>query len=254
MDRWLQIFLSPLLVIVFLPIARAQATTGAAITVSTVSHGVRLTIAIPRTAYPRRALVRVDLRVENVSNRRVFLTERCPVTNPDVEVLNALGLVVYPLPEPASFPPPKCPAPVPGEHGQPLGPHQVRVWHPYIVLFGSRVQAVASVGEFGVVSTRPVALRLIATTPPTLTLASLSHPVAVFHGSGIHRRRLHFAAAYSCDVGAGRLYSAGIDSWATTRGSRIMPEAMQECSSLRELHMLAGYPNHPVAMIDYVRK
>lgn len=116
--------LLPLLTVVpFFPIKHAYATTNSSITVSTTAHGIRLTLSVPRRSYPRNALIRVGLRLTNLSHRNMPLPHldgsEGPCTNTLKEVFNDKGIVLYPPAiqtkpgEPPLVPPP-CPIPETG--------------------------------------------------------------------------------------------------------------------------------------------
>src|SRR5579875_3419188 len=61
-----------------------------------VSRGLRLTLMAPDRAYPRFAVVRLTVRLRNVSHHAIALGAFCTRYNPFVQVLDGAGTIVYP--------------------------------------------------------------------------------------------------------------------------------------------------------------
>jgi len=102
----------------------------AAVSAQTTSQGLNLTLMVPRTVYPRDALVRVTVTVQNASPHAMTIADSGGRLGLWVDVLNVSGTVVYSSEGQGSIP------------GQLVPPVQTRVLqpgqslqaHPYIVL------------------------------------------------------------------------------------------------------------------------
>jgi hypothetical protein len=135
--RW--IIFSLLTLVPYLPAAPAQARGTRAIQVSTVSHGLKLTLTVPAGEYPRGGLVRAMLSVQNISPGDIGLL------GSDVQVLSTKGEVLYP---------PSVPPTIEPKGVTPWPPLRLRsgravVERPFIVLRGPYVHAVVWLGKLG---------------------------------------------------------------------------------------------------------
>ncbi|MDQ2740944.1 MAG: hypothetical protein M3Z66_01375 [Chloroflexota bacterium] len=74
----------------------ASAATEAVATTNAVSHGMRITMAVPLIQpLPRSALLRLRVRVTNVSAHQLELSRPCDRANPRAVVTNENGVVTY---------------------------------------------------------------------------------------------------------------------------------------------------------------
>jgi len=82
--------------------AAAGAPTDSRYRLDTISHGIKLTLIMPRRAYPLDSLTQVTVRVENMSGHAVVANSDniCNVPNPRVESITGAGAgaVLYPPP------------------------------------------------------------------------------------------------------------------------------------------------------------
>lgn len=146
---------------------------------STLRHGIVLAVASPRTTYPRDALAAVTVRVQNRSGHTVQLTDdSCSIQNPQVEILNHSGHIVYPPALHLSFGPP---CRLPGIH--PLGVAHTLVKREYVIARSSWLRARASVqskGRWFEVASSPTRRSLRSrTVAPERRLDSTVNPTQV---------------------------------------------------------------------------
>jgi hypothetical protein len=83
------------LLLLLAPLSYPRGTGAApvsAVQIETTTHGVKLFLSIPRRTYPRNALVRVTVRLQNISRRTVLVSGNNPST---VVVLDASHRAVY---------------------------------------------------------------------------------------------------------------------------------------------------------------
>lgn len=103
--------------------------------------------------------------------------------------------------------------------------------------------------------TPALTVRLTPAAVPRLTLLSTTHWAVRYHGPSIPGERLMYAAAYACTTPpAGIVFVGSVTAWTAARSKRIQPNQAEDCKHLRELHLMAGYLNLPVASLDYVRR
>jgi hypothetical protein len=237
-----------LLLLTSIPSSTHASPLGAStLAVSTVSQGVQLTLSVPARTYPRHALVRVTLRAHNVSHRMVQLDLRSAA----VIVLDASGRVVYPPPSPTWMPPPT---------GGPLIPSLPRLLpgksstvRTYTVLNGNRLQVTAPIGSNGSQLITPLLeVPTRASVVPHLRILSFRSPRVQFSGGGSARGNLLYAASFECaDKTGGNSYVDGVGVWMHAYGRVIGLTTSKQCTRMRALVIMAGYPNHPVAVLRY---
>lgn len=245
-------FLLPALPLLSLPSVSGRAQAHPPFQVSTVSHGLSLTLTIPAAGYPHDALVRITLRMQNISHGDIGLL------GSDVQVLSTSRQVLYP----PSVPPTIEPKGVKPTAPLRFHPGQVTVEHEYIVLRGPYVRARVWLGKLGkryvppftqrpAVVTRPVRITLLQGEPPTITVTISPMVSAEVHPVRPETGPLLYALSYLCTQADGATIGGGAE-WARAR-SRHIAIVDTVCASL-ELHLVAGWLNRPVATIDYVKQ
>jgi hypothetical protein len=260
MGRRSKMFLSLVLVMAFLSGGRAQATTGAAITVSTVSHGVRLTMTVPGDEFSEGALVRVRTSIENVSTHPIQLAATCPPWGtPWVAVLDGIGNVAYPPAVTAV-----------GVKGRTkcsklylftrLSPGATLRTTRLIVLRDPRLQARVTLATRVVAGNlvegwrdmqgKTVAVHLLPATPLAATVTSSPTLQVTVPLPSPDPGPLYYQYVLRCDTSSGASYP-GTWTWQHTTGPTIDLTPPTYCASTSEWHIAAGYLDHPVATIDY---
>lgn len=250
--------ISILVVLSFLTPSVVRAHPTERLTVSTVSHGVKLTLTASRRDYPKNALIRVSVRLENVS--RHWKTIRgggplCGSNRPSAAVTTSAGLAVYPPAIPSVFS--SCGRFLRGTH---LPPGGVLRAHPLIILRGNRVQAYATIDNQGTeITTKPLVLHLFPGVAPQVTITKTPFlQAAVRPATAGIKKRLYFLYGYSCPGGSDPADSgivsraAGIVRWESTTLSQHGAYLFQVgCDNPIAWHVVAGFLNQPVATIDY---
>jgi len=239
------------------PVA-AQWQPATHLTVSTVSHGVKLTLTVPRRNYPRNALIRVSVRLENVSQHWKTISgggPMCGSNHPGAAVTTDAGLAVYPPAIPSVFA--SC-----GRflRGTRLPPGGVLHAHPLIILRGNHVMAYARIDNQGTeLVTRQLVLHLVPGVAPQVTFTKTFFlQAAVRPANAGMKKRLYFLYGYRCPGGGDPAdhgiisTSSGVVTWQSTTLSHHGAYLFQVgCRDPIEWHVVAGYLNQPVAMIDY---
>lgn len=226
----------------------AESTRG--ITVSTMTHGVKLTMRLPRRTYPRNALVRVTVSLSNVSNHTVRIADGCSLSNGlTADVRNGHGNVVFP--RAMDFFPYHCPGSALGQYGIPLRPGTTIARRPLVVLFASWIRPLVILTDGthgGTEWTGPTVrvthyhappLRVTAQAQSYRTFADIRAPSPV---SG----PLYYIQSAFCRI-TGSIQVDSEQNWIATYGTRVEPT----CSGVTSWHVVAGWLNHPVATIDY---
>jgi hypothetical protein len=252
-----QFLLLPLLLVApFLITQRADAKTSDT-SITTVSHGMKLTLVVSRQSFPRNALVQVGVRLENVSREdlRVATYPRlCGYGNPGIDVTDARGRTVFPPATTFLYQAPICSTPSLAT----LAPGDVRTGRPLVILRGRYIQVVAQIeleGETYSVFGRKLLIHLYAAPPlnATLKFDSDGFPYAVIGPVPHPHSSLRYVSSNKCLVNEpdGQITTyAQWNIWLEALSSDV-PAA---CPNLLEWHMVAGYLDHPVATLDYVRK
>jgi hypothetical protein len=233
--------------------------------VSTVSHGVRLTLTMNRRAYPWQAIALVTVRVENLASGVLVLDSgaQCVGQNPRVVVWTRANHVVFP---PAIWPltaPQPClvhstdngGTPPPSLTGVRLATGAHREWNLYVILRGQRVRATASLSR-----SAPAGAEGHYNIFTPFILVRIT--------SGV-RPVVHFCQAVLCAIvtpaartrSEGPLLFASVAGYTDARGRTVAcsQETSLQVSPVRTLypgcpqatiwHAVAGYLNQPVATI-----
>lgn len=246
-----------LLLITFLPVSAARAQPDSAIRVAIVSHGVRLTLTVPRRIYPRNAVIQVKLTVKNVSHHGVYIASGLQA--PIAYVLDSSGIEVYDPYAPLSnetLVTQKGPGPVS------FLLRRGKAWEadPYLVLRGSRIGYRVIIGRFGhgtevTVTGRSVSVRLTPEVLPQVSLSTVPTLRATISQAVAVSGPLLYYSQTSCQIDGAR-YSTG-SGWSIAHGTSIEPEFYtasgpgSQCDGTKTWHALAGWLNHPVATITY---
>jgi hypothetical protein len=262
--------LSILLVVPFLPIRHAFARTSSDITVSTTAHGIRLTLEVARRSYPRNALIRVGLRLTNLSHRDMqypHLNDTEGLCSDSVmEVIYDQGTILYPPAiqtkpgEPTKLEPP-CPVQEIG--GRQLHPGQTATGSDLDILRARNLHATVYVSwrirarnrRATVYLSHPIRVR----TPTVQVVLTPSQPLRVsisrLYGrvsASVHsepglREPLYANAISNCDrVGSSITYGSG--GWVQQSRRTLDPD----CPNPSFWYAVVGYLGQPVGTIDYV--
>lgn len=229
---------------------------GSSTTTWATAGGLKLSLTVPRSSYPRNALAQVAVGIRNISHHTVgYQTPPgvvAPgVTAPQVEVLDHSGRIVFP-PAMPDFPP--WPGPAPSVI--PVRPGQAVHTHAYIVVRGARVRAsVTFTPKWGsgterapdTLRTHPIWVKLTSEPAPTLTLHTRpSGPVVdVTRPPGVTGSPLKISLA-SCPTPSQPLQAAFDPIWSAT-DLRVIPG----CAPVQGWDLQVAWLNHPVAALDY---
>jgi len=240
-------------------LAASLSTTSAGATpvhrtvISTVSHGVKLTLMVPRRVYPRNALVRVTVTLRNVSGHDVQVSGQgmfcCSHYSLGAVVLDTAGQVLFPGDRrEAPLGPPLFPLT--------LVPRHVMSQQVFLVLRSGRVQGVVQVQDTSglvTVVTPVVTVRLVTERAPRVILheavadeikATIRPPT---HMNGY----LYYLDSFVCgksDLPAG-LISA--EPWELSLHRTLTADCSYRSAPVTSWYALAGWLNHPVVAIDY---
>jgi hypothetical protein len=239
-----------LLVVSFLVPQSAHATTSTGVSISSVSDGVRLTLTLPRRVYPRNALVRATLRIQNVGHHTILTRfgDGCAITNPFIEVFDGRGRLMDQGPLIVSGNP-GCPTIL----GQPFLPGRTVRQHVFAVLRGRYVRAVLNVGKSlnGRLITPKLAVRLVHGKAPIVTIKqSKIGPFAQVDRPPGASGPLYFVGSARCGSASNFQGYSSTPLWsraAIAEGNRVY----SGCYGEQQWRALAGYLNFPVATIDY---
>jgi hypothetical protein len=231
-----------------LAVAKAHATPASAIRVETVTHGVKLSLSIPRRTYPKNALVTVMVRLQNVSRHTVLVS----VNNyPNAMVLDSAHHELYsardPLSDRALFelhgPGPRPPIK--------LSPHHGFAVSYFVILRGPLLQAVAMVGPRGKerdIHGPTLPLTLTDEAPPPVTVTETPTLHATIAPPPSVTAPPYFVEHTQC-TGNG-LVSTG-RGWQAANSNLLTPEFPSGCVTPHMWIALAGWLNHPVVDIAW---
>ena len=244
--RWTGLSLVALLFFVFPETVRSHSAS--AYRIDTMSHGIRLSLLVPRRTYPRNALVSTTITVRNVSKHVVRLDTFPPINGgqgPEVSVIDASGDIVYPPALSKVF---RLPNPFPGRLT--LGPGQSYTIHDDVILRANGVYADALIEgpkAARTISTPVLRMRLGPSKAPRVDLHTNSgNAYAEIRPVKQARGALLYMSAAKCSQP--EAISQQLD-WMPSSGTRLV----SGCRHLVEWHAVAGWRGSPVAVIDYVR-
>lgn len=252
----------------------AGAQTGGPVTAETVSHGVRIVLSIPRRVYPRNALVRFTVTVQNVSPHNRYLQDWPPdwggPYSPHILMRTASGRFVYEEGLSTFL------APTPGSASGNyiLRPGASLTRHIRFVLEAPQVQAVEKIFDgytsFGARPGTPTPPRSrwaqhewrVATPFVSLTLTNEPAPKLIISRSAGRVRVIARPAApvqgaplfmdsLRCWTGPSTMWTNQHVPWAVARGGRFSSSVDRHCPSRQPWHAVIGWPNHRVAFISY---
>jgi hypothetical protein len=244
--------LLPLLIAGLLPSASSAGSMKTPITVSAVAHGVKLTLTVPRREYPRNALIRAKLSLENISAEAVpVLGARFPACRYQywaaARVLTKGGKAVYPpIVSPDEFI--SC--------GPLMFPLQLRPGETlrntvFLVLRGSHIQGFTALGteqEPIEVETPITTVRLTRKSSPHIRLQTSPVLEAVLRGQAhVRQARLYYYEWASCRDGEPRTMDWTPFSIRKARTYSFTPG----CENPSEWHLAAGWLNYPIAQVDW---
>jgi hypothetical protein len=240
------LFLPLLVVVPFLPTSHVNARASSGITVSTTAHGMRLSLIVPQRSYPRNALVRLAVRVRNVSSHSVltYIGAQCISTNPFVEVSDSGGSETPQTPPHMMLPP--CPVP----SGQPLAAGKSVTQHVIFILNGVAIRGVLNVGRYLAkqIATPKVAVRVSDAIPASLVVHRLQggRVLVIQRPPGAPGPLYVFETTY-CGAADGIASLLGEPHWLPVQGNRIS----SGCTGPQQWHGYAGYLNYSVETIDF---
>lgn len=226
------------------PISGAAAARSHSITVETVSRGLRLTLIVPGSVYPRNALIRVTLLLQNVSSRDMVLDEDCG-QGPYAEDTSRSGNEILNSKLPGV---PLMPGSCLSSASPRIAPGHILAFNDYVVLRGPGIRAFDPAGR---IETRPAVVTLVPGTAPR---------VIVTPGKWVHATVKRPAGAlssllisqWSSCLEHGMPLSQVNLSWTPVAGQVVAPWfSSPECQQILEWHAYVGYVGWPVGRIDY---
>ncbi len=224
--------------------------------VSTVSHGVKLTLVVPRRVYPQNALVRVLVTMRNLSRQDVQILGQgmfccgqyslgAVVRDTSGQILHATDRIGTPL--------------GPGLSPLTVAPRHSMSERVFLVLRADRVQGVVQVqkgSDYFTVQTPVVTVRLVTERAPQAILhAPVADQLAATIRPPTHMKGyLYSLGSYRCgksDLPAGLPSSA--EPFQLSLHSRLTADCSYTGMPVTSWYVLAGWLNHPVVAIDYTR-
>jgi hypothetical protein len=219
-----------------------------------VAHGVRLSVATSKNAYPRDALIRTSIRLDNLSQHVVKLALQCSSGFLEAQAVSRSGGVRYPPLFKEGYGP-ALPCKI-GTPPRAVPPGHSIIRTQYVILRTHRLRAVADLGRVGMpllVMTPPLVLRFTPSTPPLASLISAPRLKAkIVPSTSGQRGPLLYQESVLCGSGSSGLVTGGsvTTSW-HRRFARRSYLFYPSCSVPLQWHIVAGWVNQPVALIDY---
>jgi hypothetical protein len=257
---WSSVCLAVLLLLPFEAQSAASAHPASVYMSQIREHGVVLSVSLARRTYPQDALVRVTVRLVNVSQRVVQIggTEAavCDQQGPGVRVTDSTGRKLYPPAVTwllASCGPPITP--------WPLLPGHVIQRKFLAVLRGDRIQAVVSFGDGSVeITTPPLPVVLVPEPAPRamVQIAFLSH-IDVTASTPSQQGRFYYMESEFCSTAPPSAQGAGGSAFGMTHFRFTTPNQngvyrfSTMCSSLARWSFTGGWLNHRAVTVDYIR-
>jgi len=214
-----------------------------------VTHGVKLSVSVPRRTYPENALVNVTVRLQNLTPHNVFMSGNNGFS---VAVLDSGHHLVYSADSPfmdASF------FAQMGMRRPPvtLRPHRTTARSIFVIMRGPFLQA-----QVILVARGKSKHQVMGTDLLPLTLTHEPAPTVVVSGSPLIHAAITpppgvFTLPYV--VEQTQCISNGISStrrgWDAAPGNDLVPVFPLDCISGRKWMAYAGWVNHPIAEVDY---
>lgn len=239
-----------------------------ALRVDTVAHGVKLSLIVPGSVYPRGVLTRVTVRIQNLSHQRLgilpgFTDRNCAIDNPQVQALTPRGTARYP-PAVRTINPGPVPPCVGGAFGlssyAPLEQGASREGTVPVILGASLLRVTVALAPLGrndrvtghpfTVVGRTLQVRLVQAPRARIVPCGASYScLRVLPPPGAQvSGPLYYAYSARCEDAKGNV-AYQQDARLETTGNRII----HFCNSqLREVHLVAGWLNQPVGRLDRV--
>jgi hypothetical protein len=225
-----------------------HALAASGLKVSAMSHGVRVVLVVPKSVYPKNALVQVTVTVHNMTGRAVTLGARCSDGGPQVDVTSPSGRKIYP---PSLLPAPLIVGGCFHRAAQRIAPHRSLVVRHYVVLYGPGIRASVRLVSGIVVETRPATVSLTHGQVPTVMLSTRGGLHAIVQHPPNAQGPLLFRGWWSC-LQHGMRFSHIDPTWTSTKGNIAWPMLHGDnCTRITVWHTYAGYVNTPVAIIAY---
>jgi hypothetical protein len=223
------------------------------------AHGVMLSISLARRTYPQDALVRVMVRLVNVSRRTVQIggtgAAICGQDGPGVRVTNANNRQLYP--PAAEWVLASCGRAI---HPLPLPPGHVLQRKLFAILRGDSIQGVASLGNQSIqVLTPPVILRLTNEPAPHLSLITSSPAeIDVTPATPDQRGAFYLTTSILClhttpDAGGSLGSGTGLPGFVRgTVGGDSVFRLPAGCAPPTRWSFAGGWLNHRAVTVDYI--
>jgi hypothetical protein len=255
---WPSVCLAVLLLLPFEASPVARAYPASVYTSQARSHGVVLSLSLTHRTYPQDALVRVTVRLVNVSQHAVLIggTEAavCVQQGPGIRVTDSTDRRLYPPAITwllASCGPPIIP--------RPLLPGHVVQRRFLAVLRGDRIQAVASFGDGSVqIVTPPLSLRLVSEPAPRAVVHIASLPyIDVTASTTVQRGRFYYMESELCWAAGSNASGTVGSAFGVARFRFTLPNETgvyrfpTECGSPTRWSFTGGWLNHRAVTVDY---
>lgn len=233
-------------------------------TASTIASGLRLTLTLARSTYPRNALVQATVQVDNLTNAEVHYASGrsgpqggCPPPAYLYPIVRAVGTdgTVYPPTLPPDLPESGC---LPSFAAW-YGPHEQQTYTIPIVLVANRVRATMDVyntqGTGGTTLLEAeVEVKLTHEAAPKVTVrAGKSSLIATVRAGRALHGPLYYMDRVSCGTGPGDFLIRYHDAWTPHNGKPLRSGYYSPCAPPDHWYLMVGWLNHPVAIVRYHR-
>jgi hypothetical protein len=239
------------------PIGRAHAHSLSRAVARTASHGLRLTLTVPRRRYPRNALIRVTLQVTNVSRHAISIESG--QNFPRSYVLDSSGNAGYDPLSPLGAESLSGPT-GPGPRYEVINRGKTITSPDYVVLRGNEISARVFLGKLGapsgpMITMPPVAVTLRDEPAPVVHVSTSPSLQAVVTPARPMSGSMFYLDQTACATTAGT-YETG-EGWVARKTAVVTPifrDASSDpssCAGTRTWHALVGWLNHPVTYLSY---